>query len=78
MLSTVPPSVTTSFTQEAIESVRHDINNLKDSLPSPPMSSRQQIVVSMGEEVRELEKEVQYLVRSLQNSIRHKQILQPK
>ena len=41
------------------------------------MTSREQFI-SMGEEVRDLKKEVQFLVRSLQNSMRHKEILQRK
>ena len=41
------------------------------------MSSREQFI-SMGEEVRDLKQEVQFLVTSLQNSMRHKEILQRK
>ena len=75
--SFVPPSVPSFLTQEVIDSVKSDISSLRSSFPPPTESSRDQFI-SMGQEVRELKKEVQYLVRSLQNSMRHKQILQRK
>ena len=75
------PSPTTSYscTQDAIESVQQDIISLRQAFPSSPKSSsssNHQLVVSMGSEVRELKKEVMFLVESLQNSMRHKQILE--
>ena len=62
-------------TQDAINLVQEDIQSLRKSFPHPILS-RQQLVVSMGEEVRKLKKEVMYLVELLQNSMRHKEILQ--
>jgi len=78
MTPTELPSTHFSSTQETIASVKNDIESLRNSFPPQTMSSRQQVVLSMGEEVRELKKEVQYLVKALQNSMRHKQILQRK
>ena len=72
--STVPSPVPSSFTQEVIDSVKSDISSIRSSFPPPTESSPDQFI-SMGQEVRELKKEVQYLVRSLQNSMRHKKIL---
>ena len=77
MTFTVPSSIPSSFTQEVIDAVQDGIKSLKDSFPPPTKSSRDQFI-SMGEEVRDLKNEVKYLVRSLQNSMRHKQILQRK
>ena len=68
-----------SSTQDAIASVRHDITSLRQSFPSPTtslQSSSHQLAVNMGAKVRELKKEVMFLVKSLQNSMRHKEILQ--
>ena len=68
-----------SCTQDAIESVQQDIISLRQSFPPPSsstQSSNHQVVVSMGSEVRELKKEVMFLVESLQNSMHHKQILE--
>ena len=41
-----------SSTQETIASVKNNIESLRNSFPPQTMSSRQQVVLSMGEEVR--------------------------
>ena len=73
------PSHSYSCTQDAIESVQQDIISLRQAFPPSPKSStssNHQLVVDMGSEVRELKKEVMFLVESLQSSMRHKQILE--
>ena len=73
------PSSSFSSTQDAITSVKQDILSLRQSFPPPiksSQSSNRQLVHSMGAEVRELKQEVMFLVESLQNSMRHKEILQ--
>ena len=75
----IVPSSSFSCTQEAITSVQRDIVSLRHSFPPKPSttkSSNQHLVVSMGNEVRELKKEVMFLVESLQQSMRHKELLQ--
>ena len=76
MTPTELPSTHFSSTQETIASVKKDIESLRNSFPPQTMSSRQHVVLSMGEEVCKLKKEVQYLVKALQNSMHHKQMLQ--
>ena len=73
-LTQAPSSTDFSFTQETISSVQKDIQELKGSF-NPSISSRHQVVVKMGEEVRKLKKEVGYLRHCLDNSVRHQQIL---
>ena len=56
-LTQAPSSTDFSFTQEAISGVQKDIQELKGSF-TPSMPSHHQVVVKMGEEVRELKKEI--------------------
>ena len=75
------PQTSYSSTQEAITSVQRDIVSLRESFSSnrtTSKSSNHHLVVSMGKEVRELKEEVMFLVESLQQSMRHKEILQRK
>ena len=79
MSQEIVPSSPFSCTQDAISSVQRDIISLRQSIPPKPppsKSSNHHLVASMGAEVRELKQEVMFLVESLQQSMRHKEILQ--
>ena len=69
-----PPSNHFSCTQDAIDHVQGDIDELKGAYSSS-VSSRQKMVIRMDQEFSSLKWEVVYLRESLQNSVCHQDIL---